>query len=103
MDHHLAKGTRVDDAWLYTLLAAIGNQFSDSWELNGLVIAPRGKDVRLSLWTRNARDAEAQKRLGAEWKEILSGLQGGSTIEYKSHHDTIVAGANHRTHITYSL
>jgi len=97
------KGQRVDDAWIYTLLAAVGDTFTDSWELNGLVFSPRSKESRLSMWTRSANNEEAQRRIGKEWKECLNGLGIGSKMEYHSHHDTIVAGASHRTSITYSL
>ena len=89
-----AKGGRVDDAWLSTLLAVIGEAFSDGDEVNGIVIAPRAKELRLSLWTRTAKDEATQRRIGTEWRALM-GDAAQSRLEYQSHSDAMSAGTNY--------
>ena len=98
-----AKTGRVDDAWLYTVLAVIGEAFSDGEEVCGVVISPRAKELRLSMWTRTAKDEDTQRRIGLEWKAIMGEALQGGRLEYQSHSDAMSAGTNYRTQSSYSL
>ena len=95
-------GVRVDEAWTATLLAVIGEAFTDADEVCGVVMAPRAKDWRLSMWTRTAKDEGAQRRVGQEWKAAL-GEAGQSRLEYQSHSDAMSAGTSYRTQASYVL
>ena len=99
----LPRTGSVDTAWLHTVLAAVGEQFSEGEELCGIVLSPRAKEVRLSLWTRNAKDEQAQRRLGAEWKAVLGESGGGGRLEYQSHDDAMASGTSYRTPTSYVL
>ena len=96
---------RVDDAWMATLLLIIGEGLTDAEEVCGVVLAPRAKDWRLSMWTRTAKDEAAQKRVGQDWKAVL-GEAGQNRLEYQSHADAMNAGTNYtnyRTQASYVL
>ncbi|KAL0906455.1 hypothetical protein M5K25_024950 [Dendrobium thyrsiflorum] len=65
----------VDNWWLYTLLAMIGEQFDHCNELCGAVINVRAKLDKISIWTKNAFDEAAQvKRLRPSNPTFLSPL-----------------------------
>ncbi|PKI69075.1 hypothetical protein CRG98_010544 [Punica granatum] len=50
---------KSDTCWLYTLLAMIGEQFDHGDEICGAVVNVRGKQERISLWTKNASNESA--------------------------------------------
>jgi len=88
-----AAARLADEAWQYSLLALIGEQFgADSDEICGLVIAHRNKETRLSLWTRNGSDEDAQKRVGQFFKRNI-GYE--ATITYKLHDESIKKGTSY--------
>ncbi|XP_031473791.1 eukaryotic translation initiation factor 4E-1-like [Nymphaea colorata] len=62
---------KADKWWLYTLLAMIGEQFTDGDEICGAVVNVRAKQDKLALWTKNAANQTAQLSIGKEWKEFL--------------------------------
>ncbi|KAI3996827.1 hypothetical protein MKX01_021103 [Papaver californicum] len=62
---------KSDTSWLYTLLAMIGEQFDNGDEICGAVINVRGKQEKISIWTKNATNETAQVSLGKQWKEFL--------------------------------
>lgn len=62
----------VDTYWLNTLLALIGDQFmEESNFVNGVCVNVRGKQDRIALWTRSAREGELQLKIGRRFKEII--------------------------------
>jgi translation initiation factor 4E len=98
----MAKGGRMDDAWLYTVLAVIGEEFTDGEEICGIVLSPRAKEIRLSIWTRTAKDETTQRRIGSEWKNVLGDSVAGR-LEYQSHEDSMNSGTSYRTPTSYAL
>ncbi|KAG8385360.1 hypothetical protein BUALT_Bualt03G0035000 [Buddleja alternifolia] len=62
---------KSDTPWLYTLLAMIGEQFDYGDEICGAVVNVRGKEERISIWTKNASNEAAQLSIGRQWKEFL--------------------------------
>ncbi|KAL0659307.1 hypothetical protein Bca4012_079892 [Brassica carinata] len=53
------------------LLALIGEQFDHGDEICGAVVNIRGKQERISIWTKNASNEAAQVSIGRQWKEFL--------------------------------
>ena len=52
--------------FLFQLLALIGDQFEDEGPyVNGAYINIRGKGDKLSLWTKSAKEAETQMKIGS--------------------------------------
>lgn len=62
---------KSDILWLYTLLALIGEQFDYGDEICGAVVNVRGKQERISIWTKNAHNEAAQMSIGKQWKEFV--------------------------------
>lgn len=79
---------QVDQLWLYMVLGLIGEQIDDQSQICGVVISPRRDEMRISLWTRNAHNAQAQKAIGRNLQKALklpSHLVANTV--YKSHSD----------------
>jgi translation initiation factor 4E len=78
------RNSNLDQYWLNTLLALIGDQFIDEGPaVNGVWVNVRTRGDKISLWTRNAKDADLQQRIGKRFKEILN-LKDG-TLSYEKH------------------
>jgi len=83
--------TRVDAAWIETLLAVIGEQLTDEneqEEICGIVIAPRKGDTKLALWTRHAADDTVTKNIGTTWRKILN-LKEIEKLQYQEHDEAL--------------
>ncbi|KAH0870829.1 hypothetical protein HID58_077851 [Brassica napus] len=61
----------VEDGGVLELLALIGEQFDHGDEICGAVVNIRGKQERISIWTKNASNEAAQVSIGRQWKEFL--------------------------------
>lgn len=90
------RDSSQDEAWLYTLLALIGEEFEDSDEICGVVVSPRAKQNKLALWTRTARDKDSVLRIGKTLKEIL-GVK--NQIVYQAHE----VGGPRQSEIVYTI
>lgn len=90
----------LDDAWMWTVLALIGEYFEDSEEICGVVISPRRKENRLALWTRDARNEAAVKRIGQTFKKNVNAQ---TTIGYQVHADCLKHGTSFRNENLYNL
>ncbi|KAH7568660.1 hypothetical protein ACOSP7_011686 [Xanthoceras sorbifolium] len=78
-----SKG-KSDTCWLYTLLALIGEQFEHGDEICGAVVNVRGRQEKVSLWTKNAANEAAQVSIGEQWKKLLD---YNETIGFIFHED----------------
>lgn len=76
--------TYLDSYWLNTLLSLIGSHYDDESSLvNGAVVNIRYKIDKLSLWTRNYINENAQYKIGKRFKRVL-GINDGLLI-YEVH------------------
>ncbi|KZV55522.1 eukaryotic translation initiation factor isoform 4E-2 [Dorcoceras hygrometricum] len=55
-----SKKATLDDMWLETLMALIGEQFHDANEICGVVASVRQRGDKLSLWTKTAANEALQ-------------------------------------------
>ncbi|KFK44789.1 hypothetical protein AALP_AA1G303300 [Arabis alpina] len=78
------KATKLDSNWLNTLLALVGEQFEQGDEICGAVLNFRARGDKISLWTKNAANEEAQLSIGKQWKELLG---YNETIGFIFHED----------------
>jgi translation initiation factor 4E len=81
---NFSKG-KSDTAWLYTLLAMIGEQFTHGDEICGAVVNVRAK-IKISLWTKNALNESAQISIAKQWKEFID---YNDTIGFIFHEDAM--------------
>ncbi|CAF1117683.1 unnamed protein product [Adineta steineri] len=86
----LSKPQRVnelDTYWLYTLLSLIGDQYGDdAYNVNGCVVSVRNKGDRISLWTRDWRNADVTKRIGSRFREVAD-IPRALPLVFESHDD----------------
>lgn len=76
--------TLLDEIWLYTILEMIGESFEDMDEMCGVVVGLRKTRNRISLWTKTCSNADAQKRIGSEFKKKMS-LGPRHKLSYTAH------------------
>lgn len=74
----------LDQLWLNTLLAMIGEQFDEGDEICGAVASVRARQEKIALWTRTATNEAAQMSIGKQWKEFLD---YNEKIHYMFHED----------------
>jgi hypothetical protein len=60
-DPDVHGGYTLHDAWMDTVMHAIGEQFPDSFHVAGVALNIRKNGSRLSLWTRGAKNEAAEK------------------------------------------
>ncbi|KAH8293783.1 hypothetical protein KR054_004411, partial [Drosophila jambulina] len=77
-----------DKLWHDLLLCIIGECFEYSDQICGVVINVRNKANKLSLWTKNARNATAVMAIGTQLKQFLH--LGEMEIQYQGHKDAMV-------------
>jgi len=76
------RNSSLDVYWLNTLLALIGDQFmEESCYVNGVWVNVRSKGDKLSLWTKSAKNAEIQMKIGRKLREILGLKENMLTFE----------------------
>lgn len=77
----------IDQKWLNTLMAMIGEQFTEGEYICGIAanIRPKGPD-RLGLWTAEASNEAAQTKIGKELRQFLD-VQEGVPLGYVAHND----------------
>lgn len=52
-------------------MSLIGDQYTeDAQHVNGCVVSVRSKGDRISLWTKDWRNAEVTKRIGSRFREV---------------------------------
>jgi len=78
------RDNQLNQLWMWAVLGCIGNSFEDEDEICGVVVSIRKGNDKISLWTRNALDAEKTRRVGQQLKELL-GFQ--MKIQYQAHAD----------------
>jgi len=84
------KGRRnelLDRYWLELLLAMVGEQFDEFGDqICGAVVNIRNKGDKISLWTREASNDEANRRIGTILKTKIGMVV--ENIFYESHRDS---------------
>ncbi|GAB2227510.1 hypothetical protein Droror1_Dr00009332 [Drosera rotundifolia] len=80
-----SRKATLDNMWLESLMALIGEQFDESEEICGVVASVRQRQDKLSLWTRNASNEALQMSIGRKWKEILD---FSDKMNYTAHDDS---------------
>jgi translation initiation factor 4E len=76
----------VNQAWANLSMAAIGEAFTDSPDLCGIVVSVRKTKNRVALWTRTASDNAMQRRIGQQMKKFID-LRDCPELNYQSHNE----------------
>ncbi|KAJ2161279.1 eukaryotic translation initiation factor 4E [Coemansia sp. RSA 552] len=78
-------GEKVNEHWMHTLLACIGETFDASSEVCGAVFSNRKSCFRIAIWTRDASNKEACEQIGQHLKSIFG---ASYSLDYQSHNET---------------
>ncbi|GLT42111.1 hypothetical protein SLA2020_161310 [Shorea laevis] len=65
------RKANLDNMWLETLMALIGEQFEEADDICGVVASVRQRQDKLALWTKTATNEALQMSIGKKWKEII--------------------------------
>ncbi|KNC50562.1 eukaryotic translation initiation factor 4E-1 [Thecamonas trahens ATCC 50062] len=79
---------QIDNVWMYTVLAIIGESFDQAEEICGAVCSARKKHDRVAVWTADASNEAHCKRIGHQLKEFCE-LPQDLSIGYQVHADCI--------------
>ncbi|KAI8914954.1 translation initiation factor eIF 4e-like domain-containing protein [Powellomyces hirtus] len=83
-----ARRGDLDQSWLFTMLACVGESFPNPEEICGAVVSIRKQQDRIALWTKHALNEDAAKGSGAHWKAVLQ-LQESEKLGYQAHSDAL--------------
>ncbi|KAI8379154.1 translation initiation factor eIF 4e-like domain-containing protein [Radiomyces spectabilis] len=79
-------GEAINDYWLYTILAMIGEQFAYEDQICGAVVSVRKVFYRIAVWIKSSDDNEIIEKLGRQLKEFLS-VPNNIPVEFTPHGD----------------
>jgi len=82
------RKTLLNQAWLSGLLACIGATFDDDAQITGIVVSLRKSLDKIALWTSDASDDVAVKRIGEQFKGFLN-PPPSVKLQYMSHLDAM--------------
>jgi len=83
-----SRGSSLDQMWLWTILACIGETIRAPDDVCGLVVSVRKAGDRVQIWTRDATNEQACRDIGRSLKETLE-LPDNIVIGYQSHADSM--------------
>lgn len=100
------KLINIDELWLHTQLAAIGETLEDEGdnEVMGVVVNVRKGFYRIGLWTRTQGKSggkDTLMKIGSRFKEVLQ-VQGSDLVEFSGHADAMRAGST-RANAKYTV
>lgn len=90
-----SRASSLDQMWLWTVLACIGETFKSPDDVCGLVVSVRKAGDRVQIWTKDATNEQACRDIGRSLKEALE-LSDSTVIGYQSHADSMKKAARNR-------
>lgn len=82
LDRNL-RNDHLDNKWLETLLALVGEQMTDGLQINGAVVQSRKKIDRISLWLNDCRNDYETKNIGHKYNALINAPAGG--LKFQTH------------------
>jgi len=90
------RSINIDELWLHTQLAAIGETLEDDGtEVMGVVINVRKGFYRVGVWTKTTGKSgskEGLMKIGSNFKEVLQ-IGSNDVVEFSGHTDAAHAGS----------
>ena len=87
------RRNKLDDSWMYTILAMIGENMEDEDDVCGAVASVRRAHDRIAVWTATATNEELQKKVGRKFRQALE-IGRSSVLKYQSHADATASGSS---------
>jgi translation initiation factor 4E len=82
------RAASLNQLWLWAVLACIGASFDDDSHIVGIVVSVRKQMDKISLWTTDATNEQAVRRIGRQFKEFLQ-LPASVKVGFQSHADAM--------------
>jgi len=82
------RASGLDQMWLWTVLACIGETIRAPDDVCGMVVSIRKAGDRVQIWTKDANNEVACRDIGRSLKETLE-LPEATIISYQSHADSM--------------
>jgi translation initiation factor 4E len=96
-----SKLGKCDEAWLFTVLAMIGETMDASGDqINGAVVSIRKQQDRVALWLKSS-DRDTCIEIGERWKKVLN--YDKSTLRYQTHRDAAASGRSFRNDAQFEV
>jgi translation initiation factor 4E len=83
-----SRATALDQMWLWTVLACIGETFLSPDDVCGMVVSVRKAGDRVQIWTKDATNEQACRDIGRSLKDALE-LPESTIVGYQSHADSM--------------
>jgi len=96
------RKAQLNQFWLSALLACIGSSFEDDTQITGLVVSLRKSADKLALWTSDAQDTAAVKRIGEQFRTLLN-LPPSMKINYQAHLDAMDSNSSYNNKPRFEL
>jgi translation initiation factor 4E len=97
-----SKGGKMDEWWIYTVLAVIGETMDASGnEICGCVVSIRKGQDRIALWLKSC-DRKACTEVGARWKKCLE-VSNKTSLVYQAHNDAAASGNSFRNEVKFAV
>ncbi|ETV75701.1 hypothetical protein H257_10085 [Aphanomyces astaci] len=94
------RRARLDDAWMNTMLALIGECLEDDDDLSGAVVSVRKTQDRVAVWTQTATNEPLQRKVGSNFRKVLD-LSKNEGLKYQSHADAAASGSSYQNEVVY--
>ncbi|KAI9307728.1 translation initiation factor eIF 4e-like domain-containing protein [Cunninghamella echinulata] len=88
-------GENINNYWLHTVLAMIGEQFAYEGEICGAVVSIRKVFFRIALWIKSSERGEVVETIGRQLKEFLD-VPNNIVVEFAPHGDAGGKNAQNR-------
>jgi translation initiation factor 4E len=95
-----SKQGKCDEAWLFTVLAMIGETMDATGDqVNGAVVSIRKQQDRVALWLKSS-DRDTCIEIGERWKKVLN---HDKTLRYQTHRDAAASGRSFRNEAQFEV
>mmetsp|Transcript_34239 Transcript_34239/g.75017 ORF Transcript_34239/g.75017 Transcript_34239/m.75017 type:complete len:197 (+) Transcript_34239:191-781(+) len=97
-----SKSGRLDESWLFTALAVIGETIDASGdEVCGTVVSIRKSQDRVALWLKSC-NPEKCITVGERWKKALQ-VSAKTSMKYQSHEDAAASGSSFKNKVLFEV
>eukprot|EP00276_Gloeochaete_wittrockiana_P009914 CAMPEP_0184656616 /NCGR_PEP_ID=MMETSP0308-20130426/16629_1 /TAXON_ID=38269 /ORGANISM="Gloeochaete witrockiana, Strain SAG 46.84" /LENGTH=225 /DNA_ID=CAMNT_0027093815 /DNA_START=66 /DNA_END=743 /DNA_ORIENTATION=- len=90
------KRKEIDDTWLNTMLALIGEAWEEEDEICGAVVSIRKDQDRISVWTRTSSDLQVALGVGRQMRTLLE-VPESVALSFHLHQDSMKKNSSYHS------
>jgi len=91
----------LDQYWLWTLLAVVGENLSEENEICGVVVSIRKQQDKIALWTRTSMNEATALGIGKRWRALLEYPEKDPPLGFQSHEDCMRRNSSYNNRNRY--